>query len=781
MRSNEGKKSPKNDNKFVQNVFLIIVVSVLIVTAGVFFAWNEYSNVIEKIEEKLVKNVTFIKDANNEKLYRELSGKKSDFDKIEYKRLEEQFKLTKDIYKKYHDLYVLSKNENNEIFYFIDTGEEIKKGNLYENEVETLDKLFSGNVDAYVSSNKKETITTVFVSLFGNNEEFSYVIGVEVDYRDFLEPYRGRYVVPVVFTIILLVLLIISVYLVKWKNSLPEHKKDRRIPRYLESILLVIFGITLTLTISFISHYKQNQHRGDVFIDIAESQVKILTEELRHFRDYKIESIAHFFKSSEYVTFEEFTSYVTYLTYSETFSNWAWTPIVNKEERETFENEVKNEYSEEFKIWELDSEENKIHAEERETYYPMHFYNPFEGYEELLGYDLYSNNDIMKAIDQAVSSGLQTSTGLINIPFLSQPEKAMIVIRPVMNKNMHGQHGLVLALIDPDNLVRELTAFSRIGDSSVALGLYQINEEGNPIFFGTTVEKHKILDNIETEVTHYPDEVFNLVVPFFAFGEVYTVVAHPNTEFVEVYPANAGWIAFAVGILLTGYISTTVGFLSNRSHYLRKEVDNKTSELKDTLNQLRTTMEATITALASTVELRDPYTAGHQTKVTQLAVAIAKKLGLESEKIEGLRLAARVHDIGKIQVPAEILTTPRKLTDLEFTLIKSHPEAGYNLFKDLNFPWPVDEIIYQHHERLDGSGYPRELSDDEIMLEAKILGVADVVEAMSSHRPYRPSLGIDAALEEIEKNKGKLYDPEVVDACIELFKEDGFTFDEEEV
>jgi putative nucleotidyltransferase with HDIG domain len=272
-----------------------------------------------------------------------------------------------------------------------------------------------------------------------------------------------------------------------------------------------------------------------------------------------------------------------------------------------------------------------------------------------------------------------------------------------------------------------------------------------------------------------------MVVPFFAFGKVYTVVAHPDTEFEEVYPVNAGWIAFVVGILLTGYISTTVGFLSNRSHYLRREVDNKTKELRDTLDQLRSTMEASITALASTVEMRDPYTAGHQKNVARLSVAIAEKLGLDSEKIEGLKLAARVHDIGKIQVPAEILTTPRKLTDLEFKLIKSHPEAGYNLFKDLKFPWPVDEIIFQHHERLDGSGYPRGLKADEIMIEAKILGVADVVEAMSSHRPYRPSLGIDAALEEIEKNKGKLYDPSVVDTCIEVFKEDGFTFEEEEI
>jgi putative nucleotidyltransferase with HDIG domain len=157
-------------------------------------------------------------------------------------------------------------------------------------------------------------------------------------------------------------------------------------------------------------------------------------------------------------------------------------------------------------------------------------------------------------------------------------------------------------------------------------------------------------------------------------------------------------------------------------------------------------------------------------------MAIAEKMQLDPERVDTLRLAALVHDVGKIQVPSEILNKPGKLSDLEMSLIKEHPTAGWKLFRDIEFTHPLAEIIYQHHERLDGSGYPRGLKNGEILLEAKILAVADVVEAMSSHRPYRQALGIDAALEEIEKNAGKLYDPEVVKNCIKLFREDGFAF-----
>ena len=193
------------------------------------------------------------------------------------------------------------------------------------------------------------------------------------------------------------------------------------------------------------------------------------------------------------------------------------------------------------------------------------------------------------------------------------------------------------------------------------------------------------------------------------------------------------------------------------------------------LQNLRKTVEGTINIIAGTVDARDPYTAGHQVRVSDLAVTIAKEMGISKEQVKGIRMAGIVHDLGKIQVPAEILSKPGKISELEYELIKSHSRVGFNLLKDVDFPWPISEMVLQHHERMNGSGYPQGLKGDEIMLEARILAVADTVEAMSSHRPYRPALGIEKALKQIKQDKGILFDPDVVDACIKIFK-DGYKF-----
>ena len=199
------------------------------------------------------------------------------------------------------------------------------------------------------------------------------------------------------------------------------------------------------------------------------------------------------------------------------------------------------------------------------------------------------------------------------------------------------------------------------------------------------------------------------------------------------------------------------------------------AERQENIERLRKSLEATINAMAVTVETRDPYTAGHQRRVADLARAIAVEMNLKREQIDGVRMASVIHDIGKISIPSEILSKPTKLTDLEFDLIKTHSQSGYDILKDIEFPWPVADVVLQHHERMNGSGYPQGLKGDDILMEARIMAVADVVEAMASHRPYRPSLGIDLALEEISGNKGILYDADAVDACLKLFQEKGYT------
>jgi len=205
---------------------------------------------------------------------------------------------------------------------------------------------------------------------------------------------------------------------------------------------------------------------------------------------------------------------------------------------------------------------------------------------------------------------------------------------------------------------------------------------------------------------------------------------------------------------------------------VRKQAEE---EVKRGYEQLQETLHSTVSALASTVEMKDQYTAGHQPRVTQLACAIAEEMGLPAEQIEGIRMAASIHDIGKIMVPAEILNKPGPLTEIQYEMIKMHPRAGYDILKGLKLPWPVAQIILQHHELMDGSGYPQGLSGEKIMVEARILTVANVVEAMNAHRPYRPAYDIKEALAEISKNKGILYDSAAVEACLRLFMEKGFT------
>ncbi|HQH01111.1 MAG TPA: HD-GYP domain-containing protein, partial [Smithellaceae bacterium] len=195
---------------------------------------------------------------------------------------------------------------------------------------------------------------------------------------------------------------------------------------------------------------------------------------------------------------------------------------------------------------------------------------------------------------------------------------------------------------------------------------------------------------------------------------------------------------------------------------------------RNSVEQLRKALGGTIQAIASVVETKDPYTAGHQRRVADIARAIAREMGLSPEQISGLRMAAIIHDIGKVSVPSDILSSPRKLTALEFSMIKTHAQSGYDIVRDIEFPWPIARMIIEHHERMDGSGYPNGLTGDKILPESRILAVADVVEAMATHRPYRPSLGLEKALDEIAKNRGRLYDPEVVDACLRLFREKGY-------
>jgi HD-GYP domain-containing protein (c-di-GMP phosphodiesterase class II) len=219
--------------------------------------------------------------------------------------------------------------------------------------------------------------------------------------------------------------------------------------------------------------------------------------------------------------------------------------------------------------------------------------------------------------------------------------------------------------------------------------------------------------------------------------------------------------------------------LQRSNEQLRREVDHRRrvqDQLQQSLQRLKNIIGGTVMAIAMTVEKRDPYTSGHQHRVADLSKAIGAELGMPEDQLEGLYIASAIHDIGKISLPAEILSKPSHLSHIEMSLVQAHAQAGYDILKSVAFPWPVADIVLQHHERLNGTGYPQGLCGEAILPEARIVGVADVVETMSSHRPYRPSIGLDKALEEITAQKGILYDPAAVDACLTLIQQKRFEF-----
>lgn len=232
----------------------------------------------------------------------------------------------------------------------------------------------------------------------------------------------------------------------------------------------------------------------------------------------------------------------------------------------------------------------------------------------------------------------------------------------------------------------------------------------------------------------------------------------PEYEFSDIIDAGAS--DFIAKPFALGELKAKIGRIEKEQLVLR--------DLRESIDQLKLVLIESINALGSALEIKDLYTSGHQKRVSDMGCQIARTMELSHDRITGIRLAGLVHDIGKLSIPSEILSKPSKLDELEFALVKRHPSIGFDILKHIPFPWPIAKIVLQHHERMDGSGYPQGLSGDKILLEARIIGVADVFEAMSSHRPYRPALGIEKALEEISKNKGILYDPDVVDACLML-------------
>jgi PAS domain S-box-containing protein/putative nucleotidyltransferase with HDIG domain len=261
-------------------------------------------------------------------------------------------------------------------------------------------------------------------------------------------------------------------------------------------------------------------------------------------------------------------------------------------------------------------------------------------------------------------------------------------------------------------------------------------------------------------------------------GEENTELQHPVEIELRRKDGSSVWVDTTATVIRdpNGHPVEFLGVLRDVTE--RKQAEE---QVQQSCQKLEKTLEGTIQAIRAMVDARDRYTAGHQQRVTELACAIAEAMGLSSEQVQAVHVAGLLHDVGKILLPTEILTKPGRLNEIEFAMIRTHSRAGHDILESIEFPWPIAKMVLQHHERVNGTGYPDGVRGEEILMEARILAVADVVEAMSSHRPYRAALGLDKALDEITRNKGVLYDPLVADACVRVFVEGGFSFKAEAI
>jgi HD-GYP domain-containing protein (c-di-GMP phosphodiesterase class II) len=391
------------------------------------------------------------------------------------------------------------------------------------------------------------------------------------------------------------------------------------------------------------------------------------------------------------------------------------------------------------------------------------FIYPAEGSETLVGQDLI--HDRRAPVRTDVQRAIRTRRVVLSGPYALRQKGLQLVARQAVYR---GETFWGLVSVDCD--VSALFAEAALDPPPAGLDLI-LQDRTHYLLTGNkaVLERNPIAGRVEL-----PDGPWKLSA--LPAGGWNAAVENSLLPFRAITLALALLLTYLV-YLLTSYRARLKQTVQERTGDLQRSLTSHREEeetLNRTLGTLRRSMAAMLEVLARAVEMKDPYATGHQRRVADLARTIAMEMGHPEAVIDGIRMAGVVHDIGKLLLPAEILNKPARLTEAEFTQIKKHPQAGHDVLKDIAFPWPIARMVWQHHERFDGSGYPLGLAGEEILPEARILAVADVVESMASHRAYRPAPGLEKALEEIQAQRGFLFDPAVVDACIRIFKEKDF-------
>lgn len=763
--------------------FITFLGVLVVLLSGALLSWSNFVSAKKELESGLMLQAGLLVSGLNSNRIKTLGGDIEDLSLPEYRRIKEQFQQTRAVFPDYRFIYLMGRNDKREIYFIVDSepfgsADESLPGDIY---------LEASEVDHRVFDDAKPLITPVTTDSWGtwvsvlvpvmdrSSGTVVAVLGIDVDVKD-RNSYLARHLVkPIAFTCILLFLIFVSYRLVVRKNTLDSESKKSWFPRNIEILVFLMFSLSITVMAAITTHDRQQTTRKEAFANLSTRSALSVIDTIKDMRDMELEGISLLYESSQVVERREFAHYARALIDSRYLAILGWSPVVSAPERQRFEQFIREEGLPDFSVWEENAAGERTSVN-RAVSYPVVYLEPSERYSKVLGYDLASSSLILEAIEESLSTGLSTVSDPMEFQDDTGKSNRLFVFRPVMEEGREEFTGLVFTLIQPEMLLNEFYSIAKVSVFSMVLGIYQLGKDGQPFLLVTSATEEHSVELANTEIRHYHNSDLNVIFPLFAFGRTFMIVTHPGRDFDRIYPLHNGFFILVIGLIITASVASIISTVNGRSVLLEREVGEKTRQIRESLDRVTQTMEGSIAILASAIELRDPYTAGHQKRVSTLAVAIGEKMGLDSDRIRGLRMAALIHDVGKMQVPAEILTTPRKLSELEYSMIKMHPEVGYALLKEIEFPWPVAEMILQHHERLDGSGYPSGLSGDDIMLEARIIGAADVVEAMTSHRPYRPAFDLEAVIEEIEKNADVLYDREVVKALISVFEE-GFSFD----
>ena len=593
--------------------------------------------------------------------------------------------------------------------------------------------------------------------------EVLMVVGIDLETVDW-EASLGRERFNAILPVILLAgVLIAGVLLTWWRDTLPVGQRARW--RYLEAYIIGVFGLVLTLILAQAVHEAETRSRRETFSQLAESKVQLLVNAFSNLQDHRLGSLVRFFETSEFVTRDEFSEFTAPMVRRAAIQAMAWAVPVQADALRDWELRAQVEGVPDYTVWRAG--EQPVSRFGQTIYYPVWYLEPVEGNEEALGFDLGSEIVRITAIQEVLETGLPTATGPIILVVGEEDNISLGAYAPVFRGSGESRilNGIVVAVIRLDEFLQSILPLSATGASSALVELYQLEDVNPPHFLASSSPEHTEfhrLDDDSSLLLHDQNSGLSQVYPMFVFSKTYGILVEADESFLASNPLRSGWTTLLVGGLFTALMTSLVVYVSGRRADLESQVHARTIELEQSQEQLIQAYDATIEGWSHALDLRDKETEGHTLRVAELTERLARSMGIGEEVLQHIHRGALLHDIGKIGVSDSILLKKGELTEAEWEAIRQHPQFAHDMLAPIDYLKPALDIPYCHHEKWDGTGYPRGLKGEAIPLAARIFAVADVFDALSSDRPYRAAWSKQDVVNYIIQESGKYFDPQVV-------------------